>query len=118
MTTPTPDVTVVRHEIAPRTVAWIAAAAMGLWLIYKLWTVVLVLVVALVFAGTFNPVMKLMETRGLKRGHALILLIGLLSLGAALLIFPTVPALIDQLTMIGDDLPGQRERMIVLLGEH
>ena len=118
MKAPTPDGHVTRFEIAPRTIAWIVAAVAGFWLIYKLWMIVLMLVVALVFVGTFNPILESMETRGLKRRTALILLLLSLSLVAALLIFLTVPALIDQLTMIVDDLPSQRERLITALGQH
>jgi predicted PurR-regulated permease PerM len=118
MKTHTPDGKVVRFELTPRTIAWIVAAVVGLWLIYRLWMVVLLLVVALVLVGTFNPIIEAMEARGYKRVNALILLIVSLSLCAALLIFLTVPALIDQLTLIVHDLPGQRERLIGALGQH
>src|SRR3990172_2609687 len=118
MKTPTPNNDVVRFELAPRTIVWIGAALVGLWLLYQLWVVVLLLVVALVFVGIFNPIIKSMEARGLRRMNALILLILSLSLGAALLIFLTVPALIDQITKIVHDLPGQQERLIAVLGQH
>jgi predicted PurR-regulated permease PerM/ActR/RegA family two-component response regulator len=115
---PAPAGEAVPFELAPRTIAWIVAALGGLWLIYRLWVVGLLLVVALVFAGTFNPIIEWMEARGHKRTNALILLILALGLGAALLIFLTVPALIDQLTMIVHDLPGQREALIGALDQH
>ena len=118
MKAPTPDGNVVRHELAPRTIAGIAAAVVGLWLIYRLWMVVLLLVVALVFVGTINPAIESMEARGLKRMKALTLLLLALSLGAALLVFLTVPPLIDQLTTIVRDLPGQRERLMAVLGQN
>jgi predicted PurR-regulated permease PerM len=118
MNTPTPNSNVVRFELTPRTIVWIGVALGGFWLIYQLWVVVLLLVVALVFVGIFNPIIQSMEARGLRRMSALILLILSLSLGAALLIFLTVPALIDQLTRIVHDLPSQQERMIAVLGQH
>ena len=115
---PTPDGTAVPFERTPRTIAWIVAAVAGLWLIYRLWMVVLLVVVALVFVGIFNPIVESMETRGLKRMKALILLIVAMSLGAALLLFLTVPPLFDQLTTIVSDLPSQREQLIATLGQH
>ena len=102
----------------PRTIAWIVAAIGGLWLIYRLWVVGLLLVVALILAGTFHPIVVSMEKHGLKRRTALILLIVALSMGAAVLAFLTVPPLIDQFTTIVHDLPGQRERLIGLLERH
>jgi predicted PurR-regulated permease PerM len=118
MKPPTPEISVVRFEIAPRTIAWLLAAVAGLWLIERLWIVLLLLVVALVFAGTFNPIIEAMEARGLTRMKALLLLLLALGLGAALLIFLTVPALIEQVTRIVHDLPDQREEMIAALGRH
>ena len=118
MKLPAPEGNVVRFEVAPRTIVSIIAALAGLWLIYRLWIIVLLLVVALVFVGTLNPIIESMEARGLKRMTALILLIVALSLGASLVVFLTVPALIDQLTRIARDLPGQRERLIAVLGQH
>jgi predicted PurR-regulated permease PerM/CheY-like chemotaxis protein len=119
---PTPASNVVpptpASNVVPRTIAWIVAALGGLWLIHRLWAVVLLLVVALVFAGTFHPIVVSMEGRGLKRRNALILLILALSIGAALLIFLTVPPLINQLTTIVHDLPSQREQLIAVLGQH
>ena len=108
----------VRFELAPRTIAWALAALGGLWLIDRLWMVALILVVALVFVGTFNPIVEALEARGLKRMKALILLMLALSFCAALLLFLTVPPLIDQLTRIFHDLPGQRERLIGVLGQY
>ncbi|MDD5303869.1 MAG: AI-2E family transporter, partial [Elusimicrobia bacterium] len=108
MKIPAPEGHVVHFEIAPRTMIWIIALLAGLWLIYQLWVVVLILVVALVVVGMFNPVIESLEARGLKRMHALTLLILALSLGTALLIFLTAPPLLDQLAQIIHDLPGQR----------
>jgi len=115
---PTPDGNAVPFDRTPRTIAWIVAAVAGLWLIYRLWMVVLLVVVALVFVGIVNPIVESMEARGLKRMKALILLITAMSLGAALLLFLTVPPLFDQLSTIISDLPSQRERLIAALGQH
>lgn len=113
-----PEGRVVHFEIAPRTMIWVVALLAGLWLIYQLWMVVLLVVVALVLVGMFNPLIESMEARGLKRMAALILLMLTLSLGTALLIFLTAPPLLDQLVQIGQDLPGQRLSLIAMLGKN
>jgi predicted PurR-regulated permease PerM len=115
---PAPDSKTVRIEVAPMTIAWIIAAVAGLWLLYKLWIVVLLLVNALVLVGMFNPVIEWMEARKVKRMHALFLLVLALSLGSALAIFLTVPSMIDQTTTIIQELPGQRLKLIAILGKH
>src|SRR3954462_5829901 len=93
MKAPPTDGTVVRFEIAPRTVALILATMAGLWLLRELWVVVLLVGVARVFAGTFHPRVAWMERRGLGRIFSLILLfVGSILLGS-LLPFPTPPPL-------------------------
>jgi len=115
MKVPAQDTTVVRFEIAPRSIAWILAAVVGVWLFLQLWTIALVLVVALVFAGTFNPLVEWMERRGLRRISALMLLFVALLLVTSLLIFVTVPPLVEQLAQIVRDAPRYREQLIALL---
>jgi putative heme transporter len=115
---PPPERKTLRFEIAPATFAWLAGALVGLWLFYQLWKIALLIVIALVIVGTFNPAIKSLEARGLKRRIAIGLLIVSLSLAGALLIFLTVPSLIGQLTTIVSDLPGQRERLVDALGQH
>lgn len=113
-----PEGRVVHFEIAPRTMIWIVGVLAGVWLIYQLWMVVLILVVALVFVGMLNPVIESMEARGLKRMTALILLLLSLGLAASLMIFLTVPPLLEQLAQIVQDLPAQRLRLISALGRN
>jgi predicted PurR-regulated permease PerM len=55
----------LRIEIAPRTLLWIAVAVAALWLALQLWTVIVVLVVALVLVGTFDPLVAWLERRGI-----------------------------------------------------
>ena len=115
MKVPAQEKTVVRFEIAPRSIAWILATIVGVWLFLQLRAIVLLLVVALVFAGTFNPLVEWMERRGLKRIYALTLLFVALLLLTSLFIFLTVPPLIEQLAQIVRDAPRHREQLIALL---
>ena len=109
------DTTVVRFEIAPRSIAWILATIAGVWLFFQLRAIVLLVVVALVLAGTFNPVVEWMERRGLKRIYGLVLVFVALLVFTCLLIFFMVPPLTEQLTQIVSDAPRHRERLIALL---
>src|SRR3989441_6663379 len=109
------DKTTVRFEIAPRTIGWILAAIAGVWLLRQLWVIGLLVVVALVFAGTFNPLVEWMERRGIKRLYALTLLFFALLLATSLLIFLTVPPFLEQLAQIVRDAPHHRDQLIALL---
>ena len=115
MKVPAQATTVVRFEISPRSIAWILATIVGVWLFLQLRAIVLLLVVALVFAGTFNPLVEWMERRGIKRLYALTLLFVALLVATSLLIFLTVPPFLEQLAQIVRVAPHQREQLITLL---
>ncbi len=115
MKAPARDTTVVRFEIAPRSIVWILATILGLWLLVQLRVIALLLVVALVFAGTLNPLVEWMERRGFRRIYALLLLFFALLVMTCLLIFLTVPPFLEQLAGIVRDLPRHREELITLL---
>jgi predicted PurR-regulated permease PerM len=103
--------------ITPRSIALIVATIVGMWVVYQLRTVGLVLLVALILAGTFNPLVEQMEKRGIARMYALILLFLALSAIAALLLFLTIPPVIEQVTQMVHDAPALRTRLIAFLNE-
>ena len=115
MKVPAQAATVVRFEISPRSIAWVLATIVGVWLFLQLRAIVVLLVVALVFAGTFNPLVEWLERRGIKRLYALTLLFFALLLATSLLIFLTVPPFLEQLAQIVRDAPQHREQLIALL---
>jgi len=115
MKLPAQGSTVVRVEIAPRTIAWVLATFVGIWLFVQLRVLALLLVVALVFAGTLNPLVEWMERRGLRRFLALVVVFVALLLAASLLIFLTVPPLLEQLAQLVRDAPRHREHLIAVL---
>ena len=117
MKVPAQDKTVVRFEVAPRSIVLILATIALVWLAYQLWVVVLILVMALILAGTFNPIVEWMERRSLGRTTALVVLFIALALTTAAVIFFTVPPLIEQLMEIIRDAPATRTRLIALLSE-
>ncbi|HZR09210.1 MAG TPA: AI-2E family transporter [Myxococcales bacterium] len=117
MKIPMQEKSVVRFEIAPGTIGLILAAIAGVWLLRELWVLGLLVVVALLFAGTVNPLLEWMESRGLKRTLSLILLFCASVLVASLLLFLTVPPLVEQLAEMVHGAPADREQLIALLSK-
>ena len=109
---------IVRFEVAPRSIVWLLATIAGIWLFLQLHTVILLLVVALVFAGALNPLIEWMERHGIRRTYALLLVFVASLLATSLLIFLTVPPLTEQLTRIVHDAPHHRNQLILLLQQH
>src|SRR5512143_662094 len=57
----------VRFELSTRTMVAIVLVGASLWLAIRLWPVFLVLVVALLVAGTLSPAVRWLEERRVKR---------------------------------------------------
>lgn len=111
------NTSVTRIEITPRSIALIVATVAGLWLAYELRVVGLLLLMALILAGTLNPLIEWMEQRSVRRIYALILVFAASIVVAAGFLFLTIPPLVDQLTRLVKDAPATRERLIAFLGE-
>src|SRR3977135_1279923 len=109
---PAQEKSLVRFETAPRTIGLILAAGAGVWLLRELWVIGLLVVVALVFAGAFNPLIEWMQTRGRGRPTALVLLFCSSIVVAGLVIFFTVPPLLEQLADIVRGAPAARAQLI------
>jgi predicted PurR-regulated permease PerM len=115
MQVPAQAKTLVRFEISPRSIVWILATIAGVWLFLQLHAIVLLLVVALVFAGTFNPLVEWMERRGFKRIYALtVLFVALLVVTVGLIIL-SVPPLLEQLAQIVREAPRHRDQLVAVL---
>ena len=102
-------------EISPRTMLVAAAIMGGLWVLVRLWPVLLVVSMALIIVGTLNPVVGALQRRGLGRGTAVaatfLTLLAVLA-GIALV---TVPALWAELSRVVHDLPQLQERAATFL---
>jgi predicted PurR-regulated permease PerM len=107
--------TLVRFEISPRSIVWVLATIAAVWLLIQLRAIAVLLVVALVFAGTFNPLVEWLERRGWKRIYALTALFVAMLLVTTVLIVFSIPPLLEQLAQIVRDAPHHRDQLIVLL---
>lgn len=104
------DMRTVRFEIAPRSIVSVLAVAAGLWLLVRVWQTILLLVIALILAGTVGPVVRWLERRGVGRAPALgLVLLGLLGAVAGLgtLIIPVLVAQVGELAARAPRLQAQ-----------
>jgi predicted PurR-regulated permease PerM len=108
----------LRIEIAPRTLLYIALAIAIVWIAIQLWTVIVVMIVALVLVGTFDPLVAWLERRGLRRGRALALIFFVIALALGAILLVTVPPLVTQLQHIIEDAPSERRKLISFLQQY
>ncbi len=108
----------LRIEIAPRTILYVALAFAAAWIIRELWTVWVILIVALVLVGTFDPLVGWFERRGIRRGRALIIVFFVVALLIAGVIAITVPPLLAQVQHIVENLPAERQKIITFLNQY
>ena len=109
---PEPERRSLRIEIAPRTLLYIVLTGFGLWIAWQLWTVVIVLAVALVLVGTLDPMVAWLERRGLPRGWALAVVFITLAAAFVGVILLSVPPLVTELQHMIEDAPKQRAKAI------
>ncbi|HEY1548011.1 MAG TPA: AI-2E family transporter [Kofleriaceae bacterium] len=107
-----------RIEVAPRTLLLILLLVGAVWLSVRLWNVLLVMIVALVLVGTFDPLVAWLERRGLGRGRALALVFLWIALGFAAILILTIPPLIAQLQHIIENAPAERSKLVNFLGQY
>ncbi len=89
----------------------------GLWLLTRLWEIVVLLAIALVLAGTLSPLVDWLEQRRIGRSFALgLILLGLVlgTLGLAALV---IPALIGQVQALIAGAPAMQNRLADTLAQ-
>ncbi|HTA18756.1 MAG TPA: AI-2E family transporter, partial [Polyangia bacterium] len=97
-------------EIPPRTMLIAAAVIGGLWLLVRLWPVLLVVSVSLIIVGTLNPIVGALQRRGLGRGAAVAATLLTLVAVFAGLALVTLPALWAELSRVLHDLPQLQDK--------
>lgn len=109
---------VIRIDVGPRTVLWTLVTIASAWLFVQLWPVLMILAVALMIVGTLRPIVGALERRGIPRGLGLLIIFLVSAIVLALLLFLTIPSLIDQLGAIVEQAPAARDRLVLWLEEH
>ena len=102
---------VLRFAVSPATMIQLVLVVACLWLLVRLWPVLLVLAVALLITGTLSPAVRWMEARRVKRGLAIAIVFTLLFAVAALIVTVTIPSLVTQASALAGQAPAFRDRL-------
>jgi predicted PurR-regulated permease PerM len=114
----TPPESRLRIEVAPRTILLVFGILGAIWVFDQLRTVVSVVVIALIMVGTFDPVVGWLETKGFRRGRALVLVFSVAALALIGVVLLMVPPLVAQLLDVVSNAPRTRERVIEALAAY
>ena len=102
---------VIRFELAPSTMITFGVIIAGLWLLFRLLPVLLVLVAAFFIVGTLNPAVQWLEKRRVKRGLSIGIVFGSMLLVALAVAILTLPALLAQASSMMEQEPVLRSEL-------
>ncbi len=107
----------VRIDVAPRAMVAFLLVAAGLWLLIRLWPVLLALVAALVVAGTLSPAVRWLEEKRVARGLGIAIVFTVFFIFAVLVAVLTIPALVTQATGLLEHEPALRAQLAAATDE-
>lgn len=99
---------VSQRVLPPATMLQLVVAAAGLWLLFRLAPVLLVLIVALLVVGTMSPAVRVLELRGTSRNLGIATVFTLLFFSAVIIMTLTIPSLIEQAVVLFEKEPEFR----------
>lgn len=97
---------------------WLVLLAASLWLLIRLWPVILVLIVALLVMGTLSPAVQWLEDRRVKRGLGIALVFAGVLLAGVLVVTLTVPSVVAQAAALFEREPVFRASLAGALAKH
>jgi predicted PurR-regulated permease PerM len=106
-----PRMRTVRHELSLRSVFSLIAIAAGLWLLGHIWQILLLLIIALILAGTLSPLVDWLVRRRVKRTPALGLVLLALVMAIAGLGALIIPAVVAQVSGLITSAPAIQVRL-------
>jgi len=101
----------VRFELSTRTIVALVLVGASLWLLIRLWPVLLVLVAALLAAGTLSPTVRWLEEKRVRRGFGIAIVFAVFFMLALLVVTLTIPTLVSQGTALLEHEPALRARL-------
>jgi predicted PurR-regulated permease PerM len=101
----------IRFELSPKTLVALVLVVASIWLLIKLWPVLLVLVVALLVAGTLSPTVRWLEGKHVKRGFGIAIVFTIFFILAILFVVLTIPSLITQAAALLKQEPELRAQL-------
>ena len=101
----------VRLEPSTKAIATLILVVASVWLLIRLWPVLLVLVAALLVAGTLSPAVRWLEERRIRRGFGIAIVFGVFFVLALCVAALTIPALVSQAAALLEHEPALRARL-------
>ena len=101
----------VRFELSPKTLMALVLVVASLWLLIRLWPILLVLVVALLVAGTLSPAVSWLEEKRVRRGFGIAIVFTVFFILALFVVFLTIPMLVSQAVALLENEPALRARL-------
>lgn len=99
-----------RIELPAKTIAKVILTLVIIWLLTRLWTILLLLFIAVLLAAALNPAVMRIQRRGMPRSGAVALVFLTLFSFFVLILLLVVPSLIDEGRAFADELPSYVER--------
>lgn len=101
-----PDIRTVRHQLSLRSIFSVIAVLAGIWFLIKIWQIILLIVIALILAGTLSPVITWLEQHNIKRRFGLGLVLLALIAGIAGMGALVIPSLVTQIGDLATSAPA------------
>lgn len=105
----------IRLELSYRGILTLIGVLAGVWLLAKLWPVMLLVLVAAMFAASLMPFVDWIERSGANRAVGVLVVVALTFVGMALIALVLTPVVMDQGRAIADHLPEWRDRIARIL---
>jgi predicted PurR-regulated permease PerM len=99
-----------RIELPAKTIAKVILTLVIIWLLTKLWTILLLLFIAILLAAALNPPVRQLQRRGVPRTGAVAFVFLALFGCFALILLLVIPSLIDEGRQFTDELPSYVEK--------
>jgi predicted PurR-regulated permease PerM len=110
-----PERVIARIELPWQTVAKVILTLVIIWLLVRLWSILLLFLIGLLLTAALNPAVAWFQRRGLRRSSAVAsVLVGVLAVFVIFLLI-LIPPIVDETGNFVDDLPQHVERTQGLL---
>ncbi len=109
----------IRFDLSPKILVSLVIVVASLWLLIRLWPVLLVLIVALLVVCTLSPVVSWLEEKRVRRAFGIAIVFSAFFILALVFVFLTIPTLVSQAVTLLDHAPALRARITdYLAGSH
>ncbi len=108
----------MRFEVSPATIIALVLVAAAVWLLIRLWPVLLVLVVALLIVGTMSPAVRWLEARRIGRGKGIMIVFAAVFVLSVLVVTLTIPSLVVQAVALIEREPSLRAGLAARLARY